>query len=463
AGAATTTANEAKTGAGAAVAAADQARTVAEGARTDAGAAVAAAGTATTTANEAKTGAGAAVAAADQARTVAEGARTDAGAAVAAAGAATTTANEAKTNAGAAVAAADQARTVADGARTEAVAAVAVAGAATTTASEAKTIAGGLKSEVDIALATAKDARTEVAKNADTVTSLVQQVHSGEVGLVRQEGQNGAVVVAKDSGGDVVKVTGTSGDRRISGVARGNVTATSTDAINGSQYHALTQSLDQMRVNSSNTAIDGAADGSNAAVVAKGSKGVAVGANANSQGRGSVAVGAGSRASGDRTVAIGEGASAIAPGSVAVGQGSQASRANTVSVGASGAERQITNVASATHDTDAVNLRQTIDISNRSTEQAVRQANNYTDGKLRELRRDVDAGTAAAIAIASMPQVTGAGEGMFSLGTANYAGQSALAFGVSSSSQNGRWVFKASGSTTTRGEIGIGAGVGYRW
>ena len=66
----------------------------------------------------------------------------------------------------------------------------------------------------------------------------------------------------------------------------------------------------------------------------------------------------GSLAEGLESVAIGGNAIAAASGSVALGFGSTADRANTVSVGASGAERQITNVAAGTMDTDAVNLGQ---------------------------------------------------------------------------------------------------------
>ncbi|WP_050453921.1 YadA family autotransporter adhesin [Candidatus Burkholderia verschuerenii] len=65
-----------------------------------------------------------------------------------------------------------------------------------------------------------------------------------------------------------------------------------------------------------------------------------------------------SSASGAESVAIGGNAQAIANNSVAIGSNSVANRDNTVSVGAAGAERQITNVAAGTQDTDAVNVSQ---------------------------------------------------------------------------------------------------------
>jgi autotransporter adhesin len=79
---------------------------------------------------------------------------------------------------------------------------------------------------------------------------------------------------------------------------------------------------------------------------------------AQALGTDSLAAGPGAEASGNQAVAIGDGATASAAGSVALGGGSVADRANTVSVGAQGAERQLTNVADGTAQTDAVNVRQ---------------------------------------------------------------------------------------------------------
>ncbi len=57
-------------------------------------------------------------------------------------------------------------------------------------------------------------------------------------------------------------------------------------------------------------------------------------------------------------VAIGGNAQAIASGSVALGANALADRDNTVSVGVAGKERQITNAAAGTANTDAVNVAQ---------------------------------------------------------------------------------------------------------
>ena len=456
AGNAITTANDAKTDAagakadaGTALTAANQAKTdasnaitTANDAKSDAADAKADAGTALTAANQAKTDAGNAITTANDAKSDAAGAKADAGVAL-------TAANQAKTDAGNAIATANDAKSDAAGAKAD-------AGVALTAANEAKTDAGN-------AITTANDAKFDVAKNTTAVANLVQQVGSGEVGLVKQDGQDGAITVAKDHGGDTVNVSGTSGNRRVQGVAAGAVEAASTDAVNGGQVFAVKQQVEKLRAGSAATAVDVSVDGSDAAAVKKGSRGVAVGADSKAQGQAVVAVGAQSSASGDGSVAVGNNASASAPGSVAIGQNAQADRANTVSVGVLGAERQITHVAPATQGTDAVNLEQTLSISRQSSAQTLKDANAYTDSQIGDLRHDAYAGTAAAMAMAALPQVSSAGGSMISLSGSTFEGQSATAIGVSGMSSNGHWIYKASGAATTRGNLGATVGVGYQW
>ena len=92
----------------------------------------------------------------------------------------------------------------------------------------------------------------------------------------------------------------------------------------------------------------------------------------------SIALGEGSYVASDQSVALGEysliteaASQSIALGTatkvyasnaVALGYNSVADRANTVSIGSEGNERQITNVAAGTEDTDAVNVKQLKDV-----------------------------------------------------------------------------------------------------
>ena len=92
----------------------------------------------------------------------------------------------------------------------------------------------------------------------------------------------------------------------------------------------------------------------------------------------------------NNAVAIGNGASVSAEGGVALGVGSVADRANAVSVGSTDAERQITNVAKGTYDTDAVNVSQLKQVEevaanankgwNLSTENAITSPTNVKPG-----------------------------------------------------------------------------------
>ncbi|NLK67064.1 MAG: hypothetical protein GX282_06275, partial [Campylobacteraceae bacterium] len=138
--------------------------------------------------------------------------------------------------------------------------------------------------------------------------------------------------------------------------------------------------------------------------------------------------------------------------SVAIGPSSNDyGRPNVVSVGSAEAPRQITNVAAGTYATDAVNVAQ--------LQQSL--ANVY--GDLNKVQKDSRAGTASAIAIGNLPQATIPGKGMVSLGAGYYESESAIAFGLSKMSDDGRWVGKASLSYDSRDSVGAGVSLGYHW
>ncbi|MDD2047751.1 YadA-like family protein [Pseudomonas putida] len=199
---------------------------------------------------------------------------------------------------------------------------------------------------------------------------------------------------------------------------------------------------------------------------ATGADAVAGGAGAQASGANSAAIGTRTRASGRNATAVGSDAQAQADNSVALGANSVAERANSVSVGSAGNERQITHVAAGTAPTDAVNVRQLQqsmgDISN--------QFYDYTDARYNALRHDLkkqddilSSGIAGAMAMATLPQPYSAGASMAAAGLGNYRGQSALAIGVSKISDNGKWVTKLQGSTTSQGDTGVAVGIGYQW
>lgn len=302
--------------------------------------------------------------------------------------------------------------------------------------------------------------------------------------------------------------------RQIINVAPGAITETSTDAVNGSQLFAVAKGLNQRidtiqtagggikgdKGDKGDTGAAGAAgpagapgspglngtngtNGTNGADGAKGDKGDKGDPGQGGAGDGgkwvtgqpkgyiapkatgsdSTALGSGATAAGQGSAAMGTGAIAVGANSVALGNNSfDEGRDNVVSVGSAGHERQVSNVAAGTQGTDAVNLNQ---LQNASAVAA-----QYTDARVNQLgaqietnRRDANAGTAGAIALANLPQAFIPGKSMLSAGVGNYEGETSLAVGVSKLSENGKWVLKLGGSANSRGKVGIGAGVGFHW
>ncbi|SNR68207.1 Autotransporter adhesin, partial [Methylobacillus rhizosphaerae] len=111
----------------------------------------------------------------------------------------------------------------------------------------------------------------------------------------------------------------------------------------------------------------------------------------------------------------------------------------------------ITNVAPGVNGTDAVNVDQ------------LNGGLGYVMHQQHQLRRDAFSGIAGAIAQSSIPQVYQPGKSMVGAGVGYYGGESALAIGASTISDNGSWVLKANASVNTRSNVGVGAGVGFQW
>ena len=128
------------------------------------------------------------------------------------------------------------------------------------------------------------------------------------------------------------------------------------------------------------------------------------------------------------------------------------------------------NVAAGTAATDAVNVGQL----QTSMQNAVAQANTYTDQQLsravsamnfdvRQVRRDANAGTSAALAAAGLPQPTEPGRTMIAIGGGTYRGQTAIAFGASTFLDDGHSMFRLGATYDSRGFGGANAGFGYQF
>nr|WP_249191675.1 YadA-like family protein [Burkholderia cenocepacia] len=77
----------------------------------------------------------------------------------------------------------------------------------------------------------------------DAIENISSSLVHGSIGLVQQDEDTREITVAKDTDGTTVNFTGTAGDRVLTGVGAGAVSATSNDAINGAQLHGTAQSV----------------------------------------------------------------------------------------------------------------------------------------------------------------------------------------------------------------------------
>ena len=143
--------------------------------------------------------------------------------------------------------------------------------------------------------------------------------------------------------GYIVSVGNVGYERQIKNVAAGEVTATSTDAINGSQLYSVADQLAKggfgyMHVNdgtttqkAGTTATNYGAGGSKGG--ATGTKAIAGGVNAQAAGEQALAMGASSEASGKNSIAQGSSANASAEDAIAIGNGAKASGEKSISIG----------------------------------------------------------------------------------------------------------------------------------
>ena len=164
----------------------------------------------------------------------------------------------------------------------------------------------------------------------------------GAFGKVSKATINGDEITGFAGAQSVGAVTIGAGDyeRRIQNVAAGEVSATSTDAINGSQLYAVANTFSKnmssyMHVNDGtstqtvgNATTNYGYSGSKAG--ATGTKSIAGGVNAQATGEESIALGLGANASGNYTLAQGSGATASASNSIALGKGASV---NTSAIG----------------------------------------------------------------------------------------------------------------------------------
>ncbi|WP_418655362.1 YadA-like family protein, partial [Acinetobacter higginsii] len=86
----------------------------------------------------------------------------------------------------------------------------------------------------------------QVDQNSTDIQNInnnISNINNGKSGLVQQQTANGEITVGKDTGGTSVNVAGKDGDRVVTGVKDGAISATSKDAVNGSQLNATNKKV----------------------------------------------------------------------------------------------------------------------------------------------------------------------------------------------------------------------------
>lgn len=256
----------------------------------------------------------------------------------------------------------------------------------------------------------------------------------------------------------VVSVGSAGAERQVTNVAAGQLSATSTDAVNGSQLYATNVAVDRLGstlTNLGNSTATNFGGGStydlNTGVVTAPAYTVNNVTYNN--------VGSAINAIGGTVTQNNSGnlppASATGSNSVAIGAGSNATRDNSVDFGG----RQLTGIAPGTQDGDASTMGQ--------LRQATANSQGYTDRAVATLdaRAQKMMSGIGAMAMASsalQPNARAEGNTSVSAAVGTYNGESAIAAGVNYYLSN-QVLLNARIGVTTAGPAKVGAAVGVTW
>ena len=317
--------------------------------------------------------------------------------------------------------------------------AVAIGASATSTGKWSTALGDSANAKGEKSVALSKDSYAKddnsVALGSGTITRLATNVTTATVNGITYSGfaGNSNNIAVVSVGSDKTEtytppdhstpgrtVTITPHTRQIINVGAGEISATSTDAINGSQLYMIAD-----QVGKNKTRIDNIRARSTDVKVKAGD-------NINVQE-------AYDDANQVRTYTVST-TKDMKADSCTVNNSSDQINQNGINAG----NKNITNVADPKAPTDAANKR-------------------YVDNKVNKVDRKTRAGIAGVAAIASAPSARKDGKSMVSTGVAHHRGESAIAIKASRNSDNGHWSTNVNGAADTRGQFTVGAGVGYEW
>ena len=232
------------------------------------------------------------------------------------------------------------------------------------------------------------------------------------------------------------KITVTPHTRQIINVGAGKISATSTDAINGSQLYMIAE-----QVGKNKKLID------NISTLSSGAK-LEAGDN--------IDVETNDDANQVKTYKVST-KKDIKANSYTINNSNIKIDQNGMNAG----NKKVINVANGENDNDAVNVSQLNKVKSDMANNT--KAINTLNKKVNDVDRKSRAGIAGVAAIASAPSARKDGRSMVSTGVTHHRGESAIAIKASRNSDNGHWSSNVNGATDTRGQWTVGAGVGYEW
>ena len=347
--------------------------------------------------------------------------------------------------------------------------AVAIGASATSTGKWSTALGDSANAKGEKSVALSKDSYAKddnsVALGSGTITRSATQENTATVNGITYNGFAGNTPVAVVSvGSDKTEtytppdhstpgrtVTITPHTRQIINVGAGEISATSTDAINGSQLYMVADQvgknktrIDNIRMRTSDVKVKA---GDNIDV-----KEVYDDANQV------------------KTYTVST-KKDIKANSYTINNSNIKIDQNGINAG----NKKVINVANGENDNDAVNVSQLnkvkTDVANNTKNIATNTQNianntkaiNTLNKKVNDVDRKSRAGIAGVAAIASAPSARKDGKSMVSTGVAHHRGESAIAIKASRNSDNGHWSTNVNGAADTRGQFTVGAGVGYEW
>ncbi|WP_327857418.1 YadA-like family protein [Acinetobacter guillouiae] len=249
------------------------------------------------------------------------------------------------------------------------------------------------------------------------------------------------------------------GNVKITGIGRGDLNSTSTDTVNGSQLYETNKKVSD---NTANIATNTTNITNNTTAINKGLNFSAdSGSVVNRQLGETVGITGDSNIKTESTsngvkVSLSDNlkVNSITSKEVGVSENLTVSNGANIDMG----NNVLRNVGDGKAATDAVNVGQL-----NSSIGLIDNKINYLDNKIDEVDNNARAGIAQAIATAGLPQAYIPGKSMMAVSGGTYRGESGYAIGLSSISDNGKWVFKVSGSGNSQGNFGGSVGAGIQW